>query len=201
MQQCEYPETQQKYAKASINGSLSPCLGRPLFLFDSNHERLEKEYGLWVLLHHPNVLPLFGLLAHPAIPSTVIMALRCTLGDLRVFFSNSARASVNRLVIVSVSLRARTSNLSATFFFFFFFRWKELRKPWITSMRKCGSWWVEDGKENICFHDWQERKKDLVLNRIMSWLWCHVWNQFQKDQKSKTPYLVHYNLCYFKWVT
>ena len=78
------PETQRKYAKASINGSLSPFLGRPLFLFDSNHQRLEKEYGLWALLRHPNVLPLFGLLDHPAIPSTGIMAPRCTLGNLRV---------------------------------------------------------------------------------------------------------------------
>ena len=29
------PETQQKYAKASISKSLSPFLGRPQFLFDS----------------------------------------------------------------------------------------------------------------------------------------------------------------------
>ena len=100
------PETQRKYAKASINRSLSPFLGRPLFLFDSNHQRLEKEYGLWALLRLPNVLPLFGLLNHPAIPSIGIMAPHCTLGNLRVFFSDSARASVNRPAIVRVTLRA-----------------------------------------------------------------------------------------------
>lgn len=71
------PETQRKYAK-----------------------RLDKEYGLWALLRHPNVLPLFGLIDDEAIPSTGIVSLHCTLGDLLAFFSDPTRASVNRLPIV-----------------------------------------------------------------------------------------------------
>jgi len=62
--------------------------------------RLNKEYRVWALLHHPNVLPLFGLVDDPAIPSTGVVALRCTFGNLYSFFSDPARASVDRLPIV-----------------------------------------------------------------------------------------------------
>ncbi|EDR02191.1 uncharacterized protein LACBIDRAFT_309899 [Laccaria bicolor S238N-H82] len=67
---------------------------------------LNKEYRVWALLRHPNVLPLFGLIDDPAIPSTGIVAPRCTFGDLRAFFSDPARASVNRLPIVRVTFTA-----------------------------------------------------------------------------------------------
>lgn len=61
---------------------------------------LNKEYRVWALLRHTNVLPLYGLIDDQAIPSTGIVAPRCTLGDLRAFFSDPARASVERLPIV-----------------------------------------------------------------------------------------------------
>ncbi|KIK04447.1 hypothetical protein K443DRAFT_416579 [Laccaria amethystina LaAM-08-1] len=66
----------------------------------ANKKRLEKEYGLWALLRHTNVLPLFGTIEDPAIPSTGIVTLRCTLGDLHAFFSDPKSASVDRLAIV-----------------------------------------------------------------------------------------------------
>jgi len=73
------PELQRKYAK-----------------------RLNKEYRVWALLRHPNVLPLLGLIDHPSIPSTGIVAPRCSYGDLRSLFARQIRPAqaVNRLAIV-----------------------------------------------------------------------------------------------------
>lgn len=69
---------------------------------------LEKEYRVWAHLRHPNVLPFFGLIDDPAIPSTGMVAPRCTFGDLRKFLSDSAGASVNRLALVKGIARGLT---------------------------------------------------------------------------------------------
>ncbi|EDR02199.1 uncharacterized protein LACBIDRAFT_309921 [Laccaria bicolor S238N-H82] len=62
---------------------------------------LNNEYRVWASLCHTNVLPLFGVIKDPAIPSMGIVAPRCTFGDLRAFFSDPTRASsANRLAIV-----------------------------------------------------------------------------------------------------
>ncbi|EDR02561.1 uncharacterized protein LACBIDRAFT_332384 [Laccaria bicolor S238N-H82] len=89
------PITRSKYAKASIDGSLPPDL--------------EKEYRVWAHLRHPNVLPFFGLIDDPAIPSMGVVTPRCTFGDLRCFFSDPTRASsANRLSIVKGIARGLT---------------------------------------------------------------------------------------------
>ena len=57
---------------------------------------------MWAPLRHPNILPLFGLVDDPAIPSTGIVTPCCTFGGLRSFFSSLRTFEVDRLLIVRV---------------------------------------------------------------------------------------------------
>jgi hypothetical protein len=89
-----------------LSGNIQRLVNRALFfkfLFDPNDQILEiQHFSKWALLQHPNILPLFGLVNDPAIPSIGIVTPRCTFNDLRCFFSNPTRASkANRLEIVS----------------------------------------------------------------------------------------------------
>ena len=73
------------------------------FVFDPNYQMIQKLCRIWAPLRHPNILPLFGLVDDPAIPSTGIVTPRCTFNDLHCFFSDPTRASeADRLAIVSV---------------------------------------------------------------------------------------------------
>lgn len=66
-------------------------------------ERLHREYRVWAPLHHPNVLPLLGLVDHPKITSTGIVTRRCSSGDLRNFLKQTRPEAV-KLAIVRVAL-------------------------------------------------------------------------------------------------
>jgi len=100
----EMPTTRPELSKFS--GNIQRRVNRPLFfkfLFDPNYQIMQKLCQMWASLRHPNILPLFGLVDHPAIPSTGIVTPHCTLGSLHCFFSDPTRASkVDRLVIVRV---------------------------------------------------------------------------------------------------
>ena len=179
------PIAQRKYARASINGFLSPVLG--LVLIGPKPTGFGEGMSCLGTSSSSKCASFFWPDWRPSDP---FHGYSCSALHFRRsprLPLSLGRSTCQQTCHCEGPLEAMNFNLSATFF------WGErnCERPYIRAWEKGGSWRFDDGKENICFHDWQKKiwsctEQDNVLIEFINGNFTPLISDFGRSRVLET---------------